>query len=275
MDFSNEQDGAKAILGEACKVLQAARIDYVVLGGWIPFLFNSNELPHPGSFDVDLLLNPNTTKVEFNKTVEEFKKIGYMLPAKNKFQLYKPLSVDGEQLVFHIDMLHINYAPYQDEDDFYINWGKMQSINGPGTDLIFTHNERRNNKLPITLPDGKLEEVEVNFANEIGFLSAKGRALSSPKRKRDAYDIYLVITQSVDLKYLQERSFELYNSSPIFKKSIDSIHKFFLTGEKRGIKNVKKYLALYQEKVSVPKDSWDGVIEERVSHFVKQVTRQQ
>jgi hypothetical protein len=272
INFTTEQEAARAILGEAALTLDRMGIDYVVLGGWIPLLFHSKHLPHPGSFDVDVLINPNTTRDQFNDSVlSEFKKLGYMLPAKNKFQLFKPLQVNDEPILFHIDLLHTNYAPYQDKDDMYINWGKMQSINGPGTDLIFTEFERFSRELEIVLPSGETQNVNVKFASELGFLSAKGRALISPKRKRDSYDIYMIITQSMDFNYLLTKSHEFYHNNRIFKKSIDTIHGYFFSEKKQGVKNVKKYMMLYKDEIKIPEDSMESVIEERIGSFLTKV----
>jgi len=273
MNFNSEQDAARAVLGETVKIMQQEKIDYVILGGWIPLLFHSAHLPHPGSFDVDLLLNPKTTKKMFDaNVVDKFKNLGYMLPAKNKFQLSRPLIVNGEPILFHVDLLHTNYAPYQDEDDFLVNWGQIQSISGPGTDLIFSESERFTAHLDFLLPNGIQESLSVNFANEVGFISAKGRALTSPKRKRDSYDIYMVITQSRDPKYLIEHSYSLYHSSGVFKKSVDTIKKYFFEGDKQGVKNVRKYMLLFKESIKIPEEVMVEAIESRMNHFFEQVT---
>jgi hypothetical protein len=142
-------------------------------GGWIPYLFYLSNYPHPGSFDVDLLLDDKTTKDQMEKAVEIFKTHGYHFAAKNKFQLHKLLNVAGEEIIFHVDFLHRKYAPDQ-EDGFFINWNKMLSIAGPGTDIIFLDNERTSESLSYELPDETVEILRTNFANEIGFICSKG-----------------------------------------------------------------------------------------------------
>jgi hypothetical protein len=101
--YSNEQDAARGILGEAVKIINQSEIDYVILGGWIPYLF------------VDLLLNDKTTKDQMEKAADLFKANGYHFAAKNKFQLHKLLNVAGEQIIFHVDFLHRKYAPDQED----------------------------------------------------------------------------------------------------------------------------------------------------------------
>ena len=136
--YQTEQDGARGLLGEAVKIITECEIDYVILGGWIPYLFYSKIYPHPGSFDVDLLLNDKTTtKEQMEDAVKLFEKNDYLFSAKNKFQLHKILQINEKRILFHVDFLHRKYAPDQDEG-LFIDWNPAMSIAGPGTDIIFS-----------------------------------------------------------------------------------------------------------------------------------------
>lgn len=266
--YKDEQEAAKGILGEAVKIISDNQIDYAIVGGWIPFLFYSDIYPHPGSFDVDLLLNDETTKAQMEKAVEVFKKNGYHFASKNKFQLHKLLNVAGEEIIFHVDFLHRKYAPDQ-EDGFFLNWNKMMSIAGPGTDIIFIDNERTTKELKFNLPDETIETLTVNFASEIGFLCAKGRALDTPKRVRDSYDIFLIICQSKDFGNLLTKSYELYHSKEYYKLSIDNIYKFFTEG--KGVENTKKFLEKYKDQLKYIPDDLDAFIQQKVIGFLEKV----
>lgn len=266
--YSDEQEAAKGILGEAVKIISQSNVDYVIVGGWIPYLFYTPIYPHPGSFDVDLLLNDQTTKEQMEVAVDKFKENGYHFAAKNKFQMHKLLDVNGEKIVFHVDFLHRKYAPDQ-EDGFFLNWNKMLSIAGPGTDIVFLDNERNTKELSFDLPDGTSEKMNINFANEIGFISAKGRALDTPKRVRDSYDIFLIICQSKNYTELLMKSNEYYHTKDYYKSSIDNIYNFFTNG--KGIENTKKFLEKYQDQLKYLPEDLDAFIEQKVLGFIDKV----
>ncbi|GBG07359.1 hypothetical protein PAT3040_01907 [Paenibacillus agaridevorans] len=53
--YDDKLAAAEGLLGEVAEILNESKIRYVVLGGWIPYLFNSSdEYPHPGTYDVDI-----------------------------------------------------------------------------------------------------------------------------------------------------------------------------------------------------------------------------
>ncbi|WP_191908865.1 hypothetical protein [Larkinella humicola] len=274
--YATEQEGAKGLLGEAVKIISQCDIDYVIIGGWIPLLFYSSIYPHPGSFDVDLLLNDKTTSVEKMQTaVRMFKENGYLFSAKNKFQLHKALNILDDQILFHVDFLHRRYAPDQ-EQGIFINWNSAMSISGPGTDIIFLDNERNAREISFDLPDNTTESVRINFASEIGFIGAKGRSLDVPKRIRDSYDIFLVICQTKNYKELLLKSQYYYHNKLYFKTSIDNIFEFFTQGDKygnNGIKNTKRYLEEYKPSLKYISmiDDLDKFISDKVCGFIKKV----
>lgn len=222
--YENDLAAARGLLGEATLVLIKQEIDFAVIGGWVPYLFNANPLSHPGTYDVDVLLNSNTSYEAMNKAIEEFMRVGYLRSPKNAFQLYRILRVDDEDRIFHVDFLHRKYA--EDTDDLIKDWGKIQSIAGPGTDIIFLENERRVETLFFELPNGDSQKVNVTFCTEVGLLSAKGRSAMTKKRTRDAYDIFLVVHQSKNKQRLIERCRELLKD-PIFELSFREIRSGF------------------------------------------------
>lgn len=226
--YPDEQSAALGLLGEVTSLLVNQIVDFVVIGGWLPFLFNSRPIPHPGTFDVDILLNEATSRSTFEQAAQLLLRSGYLRAPKNQFQLHRILSVRGEKLVYHVDFLHRRYA--DDSDDLIRNWGRFQSIAGPGTDIIFTAAERMLKSVDVVLPDSKHRCVTASFCTEVGFLSAKGRSAPIPKRTRDAFDVFLVIRQSQDYGRLVARSKELMNH-PVFKLSLKGLRDGFRDGK--------------------------------------------
>lgn len=243
-NYKNEHAAAKGLLGESIKIMNESNLDYVVVGGWIPYLFYTNKkYSHPGSFDVDILLNDKIVNIKsIEKLIQNFRKHNYIFSAKNKFQLHKILKVNKEPMVFHVDFLHRKYAPDQDEGMF-LDWGKMTSIAGPGMDIIFDRNERITHTISCILPNGIKENVIVNFASEIGFITSKGRSLNNPKRTRDSYDLFLIMKDANS--ELLAKSKYYYKNYGIYKISIDNILDFFKKGN--GFLNTTKYIEKYSD----------------------------
>lgn len=227
-NYLDEQDAARGLLGEVSSVLVDEIVDFVVIGGWLPFLFNSRPISHPGTFDVDILLNEATSRSSFEQAAQLLLDSGYLRAPKNQFQLHRILTVRGEKLVYHVDFLHRRYA--DDTDDLIRNWGRFQSIAGPGTDLIFTAAERMLRPVDVELPCGDSRSITVSFCTEVGFLSAKGRSATVAKRTRDAFDIFLVVHQSEDYGRLVRRSKELLVNR-IFALSLKNLCDGFRKGK--------------------------------------------
>jgi hypothetical protein len=227
--FSNEQDAARALLGEAADVLSQQGVDFVVLGGWIPYLFNRGGYSHPGTFDVDVLLNENTSRESENAAADALCRIGYLRAPKNAFQFHRLLTVGSSPMVYHVDFLQRRYAA--EAEDIILHWGHMTSIAGPGTDVIFTHSEwaMRTVTVPSVHNGAQASQVSIPCASELGFLSAKGRSATTAKRARDAYDIFLVIKESEDYDHLVNRGAKLL-SDGVFRISMQQIEQGFGSG---------------------------------------------
>lgn len=80
--YPDEQTAALGLLGEVSTVLATQIVDFVVIGGWLPFLFNSSPIAHPGTFDVDILLNEATSRSTFERAAQSLLQIG--LPARRE-----------------------------------------------------------------------------------------------------------------------------------------------------------------------------------------------
>lgn len=229
--YRTEQEAARGMLGEASTILRQGQVKHAVMGGWVPYLFNSTPIPHPGTFDVDILIDDRLTRSEMEHAAKAFLRAGYMPGAKNMFQLYRVLQVGDQPMVFHVDFLHRRYAQ---PDEITIDWGVMQSIAGPGTDLVFEENEWTMENVDLTLPDGMEQRVSVPFGTEIALLSTKARSMGIDKRRRDAFDAFLVIGQSRDRAHLVSRTIELFPKSGVFRASMMVLFDQLRRGERQS-----------------------------------------
>lgn len=237
--YNSEQDAAMAMLIDVGNLMNRHTIDYAVIGGWIPYLFNSKPIPHPGTFDVDIVLNTALSKEQVIKALDQmiFDR-GYLRAPKNSFQIYKKMTVLEESMIFHVDFLHRKYA--DDSDDLTRSWGRYQSISTVGTDVIFTEKETRNEKVTMVSSAGENISANITFASEAGFLCSKGRSVGLGKRDRDGFDIYLVITQSTDIQKLIQRSRELM-SDAVFAISMRRLNVEFQQG-RSTVEKAAQYL---------------------------------
>jgi len=225
--YQDELDAARGLLCETAELLNGHGIDHVIIGGWIPYLFATGPLPHPGTFDVDVLLNEQTPLAEVVAALDHLRAHGYRRAAKNRFQLFRTLTVLGEPVDFHVDFLHRKYADGQTRQ--IKAWGPYQSISGPGSDVVFVAGERFTASVEGLLPDGSRRAPLVHFCSEVGFLSTRGRSVGFGKRTRDSYDVFLLLRQSKNHATLTERCSTLM-TNPIFKHSMNMLNHEFREG---------------------------------------------
>jgi len=267
VNFNSELEAAQSFLAEVAHIMDSTRLDFVVVGGWIPYLFNSKPIPHPGTYDVDVLLEDKVGRSELQQTIDVFLSHGYISPVKNRFQLYRILTVQNKPLAFHVDFLHRKYADSEGALplDFEVaNSNCKISIATPGTDLIFTRNERVKKNLSQILPDGQSMSLDISFASEAGFLSAKGRSIQVEKRVRDAFDVYLIIKQSTNYEKLTKRSNALLNEG-IFKLSMTKIFDSFKSG--KSLDNTLRVLGILQKQEGIVPPSRAEICDDLNKYF--------
>ncbi len=86
-EYSSDQTAALALLKDATSVLDECGVEFVVVGGWVPYLFHRHLFGHPGTFDADILLH--STSLEdgsFTLAAERLLGNGYLRAVKNRFK---------------------------------------------------------------------------------------------------------------------------------------------------------------------------------------------
>lgn len=179
---SSEQDGAKALLKEVTDILNLTQVNFVVVGGWVPFLFHSTRFGHPGTFDVDLLIHGESLENgTFDSAGDILIERGYLRAPKNRFQAHRIIHVAEERMVFHVDFL--NEQQPTNELELVEGKGKLQSIYTPSMQAIFKYEGYRFHP----------EFERVRFPSVETFLVTKAAAVSSKKRSRDAFDAFVSV----------------------------------------------------------------------------------
>ena len=205
--FDNLQDGIWAVLGEAVSLAKASEFPFAVIGGWSPLLLNSGPIRHPGTRDVDLLFSRGKEIGALRDVFKAFVSAGYLPSAKHPFQLIRVMKVGRRRIAFNVDFLHPDEKDksadmFVDHHDLDL-WldehrlGKLlvKSVVTPVSQFIFDgHVEVLHRK--IRLPDGKRRVIDIPIMDELGTLVTKAESVKSPKRQRDALDIYLAVAQA-------------------------------------------------------------------------------
>lgn len=225
-DYSSLIDASRGLLVEAVALAKDSHQAFVVMGGWSPLLLNSDRpVAHPGTRDVDLLFELGATTGQLRDMVDRLLAAGYLSSAKHEFQLLRILRVADRELVFNVDLLHpleAVKAPLRNADLFveHIDLGiplstglparlMGKSIATPDAAFILEDGRFVNHEVEAVAPDGAHVTVEVPVVDELGLIVSKLKSMTSIKRPRDAFDIFLAITQARDSDALVAHGQEL------------------------------------------------------------------
>lgn len=229
------QDGATHLLGETCQLLNNQNIEYLIVGGWSPYLLNQKQFPHPGTKDVDVLFKSGTEKGQLKEVIQSFINEGFVQSAKHPFQLLKAYELNGNNFMFNVDLLHPdNQAKkpekYVDHIDFPVKESKYMKIDYSGKTIILPQSDLFFDKFSflhkqnIQFLDGSQSEISFNLIDEAGLILSKTKSVYNAKRTRDAYDIFLAFYQSRDRVKTISQLREISEKYPDVKTSIQKMY---------------------------------------------------
>lgn len=250
-DYENIMQANRSILVEACMIMNAAQVEYVVVGGWVPYLrITDHVLQHPGTRDVDLLFNSDFDQVK--DAVPIFFDAGYIPSAKHPFQLLKKLTVQGQEFVFNVDLMY-PAEPTVDDDMFHdiIDLGvrvanhssetqAIKSIAFLSADVIFQQSLWTNVDVEAVLPDGKNAKCAIPLMDERGLILSKCESIKGIKRGRDSFDIYFALSGASGVNVASAIS-ELVQNVPGARTHIDSLKEFLTQQPTLFNERVAKY----------------------------------
>ncbi|MHC1761752.1 MAG: hypothetical protein AB9917_20010 [Negativicutes bacterium] len=226
--YSSSQDAITGILAEVVKLLKEYEGEYIIVGGWSPYLLGMGRpqiMQHPGTKDVDILFRKGKEINGLREIVKSLLGSGYLLSAKHEFQLIKISKVNGTELAFNVDLLHpsgFDEGPEMFVDhlqlDVPIDKARLymhmtKSIVMPGSEVFFDRSLYRKQMLDATLPDGNSVDVEFNLLDEAGCIISKAKSIDNPKRPRDAFDIYYSIKFSQDYDKMIKKTLSVIDES--------------------------------------------------------------
>lgn len=203
--YGSVNAAAKGLLGEASSIARRAGKEFVVVGGWSPFLRNTALVSHPGTRDVDLLFSEGATRASLKDLVCAFLDSGYLLSAKHEFQVLRTLPVGGRNFVFNVDLLHPHEGEVKGDlfvdqlsfpiphEDYKSTYVFTKSIALPNAGFVFD-GFFAEESIEFMMPDGTTAQHKVPVIDEVGLLATKSKSCMVQKRPRDIFDIYLAIS---------------------------------------------------------------------------------
>lgn len=193
-------DYLRTVLLESVHVAKSFDLDYIIIGGWCPFLRNNLEISkmnHLGTFDVDILFKDASKEGNLSNFIETMLSKDYYLSAKHGFQLIKIVDdCDKNKIAVNVDLLHPdvdgkNENMFSDHFDLERFWTKdklfsirAKSIVAKGSQNLFDFN------LFSPFESGWLKE-EVCLMDFNGMLLTKMDSCQKIKRQKDSYELLM------------------------------------------------------------------------------------
>lgn len=199
-DYDDRTTAAvKSVLIEIGQILGSFKGKFAVIGGAVPWLLLNNEdMPHVGSIDVDLSLNPEVLgDGEYATLVETLMDNGYeKRPKLRRFQLIRnvPARDGGPPIDVIVDFLMPRDAAIVKNTPPLIADFAVQKADGADLALRFYQFVA----IDGPMPDGGTNRVEIAICSIPALLAMKGHALHGRLKQKDAYDIYYCIRNHPD-----------------------------------------------------------------------------
>ncbi len=203
-------DAARGLLLDAVRVARDADAEFCVVGGWSPYIRNSAPIPHPGTKDVDILFKNGAESGELSGVIQAFLDAGYLVSAKHHFQLLRRLNVNDKPLIFNVDILHplettqavelmVDHMDIDVLECRERQGGlRIKSIALPASDFVFDGHVSETDVTAVDPATGNQTQMSVPLIDEVGVFITKFQSVMAPKRPRDAFDIFVSLTQSTD-----------------------------------------------------------------------------
>ena len=182
------------MLVEIGQILGSFRGKFAVIGGAVPWLLLSEaDMPHSGTLDVDIGLDPTALgDGEYARLVEALMAHGYnQRDNLRRFQLVRivPAADGGPEIDIIVDFLMPRDAEITRNTPPLINEFAVQRADGAELALRFYQMVA----IEGDMPGGGSNRVHIAVASIPALLAMKGYAIANRLKRKDAYDIYYSI----------------------------------------------------------------------------------
>ncbi|MDZ4374372.1 MAG: hypothetical protein U1C74_23520 [Phenylobacterium sp.] len=239
---------------------------YAVAGGWVPLLAEPTHptLMHPGTRDVDVLLMDEESAVQ--AAAKALLKAGFRPSAKHEFQLLRDARVGDYEFVFNVDLMHPNEAgstpdTYNDIFDMGVNDAYdprgsrfAKSIAFSSAAIVYEQNLFRTVEVSALDLDDVLTTVTLPILAPSAAVLSKCESVKVPKRTRDAFDLYYLLTGE-NGEALGKELRELGVAYPQVQGQLDHLKRFLEEQSDRFNQNVAQHARRWIS--SAAEDSFD------------------
>ncbi len=243
-DYSDRTAAAvKSVLIEISQILGSFNGKFAVIGGAVPWLLLSEaDMPHSGTLDVDLGLDPSALgDGEYVRLVEALQAHGYhQQDSLRRFQLVRtvPATDGGPDIDVVVDFLMPRNAEIAKNRPPLLSQFAVQRADGAELALRF------NQMVAIdgVMPGGGRNRVPIAVASIPALLAMKGYAIAQRQKYKDAYDIYYSVRNFPDgIDALVEATRPLLNVQSA-RRGYCLISEKFRDVDDFGPTNVKKFV---------------------------------
>jgi hypothetical protein len=255
--FKTISEAVNALLIETVTILSSIKTEYIIIGGWSPYLLGDKSLNHPGTKDIDILFSDGYQEGEIRSVIKLFLDKGFCVSAKHDFQLLKAVRVENYDLIFNVDLLHPSETINNPEllvDHFDLGIRNtdvpgnkfVRSIVLPSSELFFLDGFTSEYEFTGISLDGKPSTINFPLLNLSGLVLSKCESVSQKKRPRDAFDIFTAMYSDkngvIDHQLSQYSNIEAVNNLLIELVKFTSNDPEELSEHNRFDINVNKYL---------------------------------
>jgi hypothetical protein len=258
VDYTTDAvEAARSVIIELVHILGEYRDNMVLVGGWIPeLLLPHSQDSHVGSIDVDLALNHRQLTESGYRTISEIlSHTGYIQDKQQPFIFHK--EVHGQTV--KVDFLAGEYGG-TGKSHRTQKILEMRPRKARGCDLAF---EIPPAKITLKgqLPDGALDEVQVQISSVVPFLIMKGMAMEDRRKAKDAYDIYFVIQNYPGGLDEVVKAFEPYLKMPLVQEGLRKIAGKFASVDHVGPRDVADFYDPQdtEERIQRQRDAYEKV----------------
>lgn len=194
-DYGDRTTAAvKSVLIEIGQILGSFQGKFAVIGGAVPWLLmREAEMPHSGTVDVDLGLDPTALgDGEYVRLVETLQTHGYhQRDNLRRFQLVRsvPAKDGGSDIDVVVDFLMPRDAEIARNTPTLLSHFAVQRADGAELAIRF----HQMVAIEGEMPGGGRNRVRIAVASIPALLAMKGYAIAQRLKRKDAYDIYYSI----------------------------------------------------------------------------------
>lgn len=200
VDYDDRTTAAvRSVLVEIGQILGSFKGKFAVIGGAVPWLLLSKaDMPHVGTVDIDLDLDPSALRDgEYVRLVEALQEHGYhRRNSLRRFQLVRtvPAKDNGPDIDVVVDFLMPRAAEIVKNTPPLISQFAVQRADGADLALKFYQIVA----IDGDMPDGGRNSVRIAVASIPALLAMKGYAITKRLKHKDAYDIYYSVRNFSD-----------------------------------------------------------------------------